>query len=134
MGTRSITRVYPGSPDKKSKAVVQMYRQMDGYPSGHGKELAEFLKDMKVINGITDFNAKRTANGAGCLAAQMVAHFKTGLGSIYLEPVQPNEGVDYEYHVYAEASLPIMVRVKSGRRTLFTGRVEKFEAFCNEKG
>lgn len=133
MGTRSITRIYQGTPDEKPKAVVQMYRQMDGYPSGHGAELAEFLKGMTVINGITDFNAKKTANGAGCLAAQMVAHFKTKLGGIYLEPVGTNEWVDYEYQVFAEPSQPIVVRVKSGRSKLFEGPVDEFAGFCKEE-
>jgi len=39
MGTRSLTYVY----DNK-EPLVCMYRQFDGYPSGHGKELAEFEK------------------------------------------------------------------------------------------
>ena len=38
MGTRSLTFVYEGE-----KPIVNMYRQFDGYPSGHGAELAEFL-------------------------------------------------------------------------------------------
>ena len=42
MGTRSITVVYDEYNDKP---VVCMYRQFDGYPSGHGRELAEILKD-----------------------------------------------------------------------------------------
>ena len=47
MGTRSLTYVY----DVKTP-VVCMYRQYDGYPSGHGQELAEFLFDGKLVNGI----------------------------------------------------------------------------------
>lgn len=133
MGTRSITRIYQGTPDEKPKAVVQMYRQMDGYPSGHGAELAEFLEGMTIVNGITDYNAKKVANGAGCLAAQMVAHFKTELGSIYLEPVGPNEWVDYEYHVFAEDNQPIVVRVKLFRRKVFEGPVDEFAGFCKEE-
>ena len=34
MGTRSLTFVYEGD-----KPFVNMYRQFDGYPSGHGQEL-----------------------------------------------------------------------------------------------
>jgi hypothetical protein len=29
-----------------------MYRQFDGYPSGHGQELAEFLLSGEMVNGI----------------------------------------------------------------------------------
>ena len=28
-----------------------MYRQFDGYPSGHGVELAQFLAGMVIVNG-----------------------------------------------------------------------------------
>ena len=77
MGTRCLTFVYDGD-----KAVINMYRQFDGYPSGHGQELAEFLMPFKVINGIgsgQDVPGK-FANGMGCLAAQMIAHFKNSVG------------------------------------------------------
>ena len=38
MGTRSLTFVYD-----EQEAIINMYRQYDGYPTGHGAELAEFL-------------------------------------------------------------------------------------------
>ena len=41
MGTRCLTYVYEGN-----SPLVCLYRQFDGYPSGHGTELANFLKDM----------------------------------------------------------------------------------------
>lgn len=48
MGTRSLTFVY----DEDGEKIVNMYRQMDGYPSGHGLELAEFLEPITMVNGI----------------------------------------------------------------------------------
>ena len=42
MGTRSLTFVYE-KYGQVQKPVVNMYRQFDGYPTGHGAELAEFL-------------------------------------------------------------------------------------------
>ena len=82
MGTRSLTYVYSGD-----SAVVCMYRQYDGYPSGHGSELAEFLNSFDAItNGIEMGERRKTANGMGCLAAQMVANFKGDVGEFYLYP------------------------------------------------
>lgn len=54
-----------------------MYRQYDGYPSGHGQELADYLKTFRITNGISG-DPINTANGMACLAAQIVAHFKGG--------------------------------------------------------
>ena len=53
MGTRSLTRIIPRQDglsfaeghEKGELAYVSMYRHFDGYPSGHGIDLAEFLKD-----------------------------------------------------------------------------------------
>jgi hypothetical protein len=50
MGTRSLTYVYGG--DRETKPLVCMYRQFDGYPSGHGQELIDFLKPIRLVNGL----------------------------------------------------------------------------------
>jgi hypothetical protein len=63
-----------------------MRRQYDGYLRGHGLELATFLLDMKIVNGL-GLERKRVANGAGCLAAQMIAQFKTAPGDFYIESI-----------------------------------------------
>lgn len=72
MGTRSLTRINTATGDK----ILNLYRQMDGYPSGHGLELFEFLDGFEIVNGFTDQEGPKAANGAGCLAAQLVTHFK----------------------------------------------------------
>ena len=134
MGTRSLTFVKEGS-----SIIINMYRQFDGYPSGHGKELAEFLAPIKMVNGIgaTD---ERIANGAGCLAAQIVAHFKDGPGGIYLEPASATDcGQDYEYHITADGTNDLTIEVKeivifgpTRRKTIFKGSVAEFSKFCSE--
>ena len=48
MSTRSLTFV----KDDTNRVVMNMYRQCDGYPSGLGAELYEFLKDIKMVNGL----------------------------------------------------------------------------------
>ena len=74
MGTRSLT-VFNDTWENEEIAVF--YRQFDGYPEGHGKELLDLLKDMRVVNGMNSENMKfKIANGMDCLAAQVVAHLK----------------------------------------------------------
>lgn len=96
MGTRSLTYIYDG----RSK-VLCMYRQYDGYPTGHGAKLAAFLKPYTIVNGLGSRDSAKVANGMGCLAAQMVAEFKTGAGNIYLMPTSRKLDAwqEYEYHI-----------------------------------
>ena len=124
MGTRSLTRVYDGKD-----CVVNMYRQYDGYPSGHGKDLAEFLTSKRITNGIAN-PSDGTANGMGCLAAQMICNFKTEVGGIYLMPTKRglNADQDYEYHVRENK-----VEVRSFGEDLFEGTWEEFGVWCVEE-
>ena len=107
MGTRSLTRVIPRqkglSYDEGHKHVdkssINMYRQYDGYPQGHGLELAEFLSDFTVVNGLgADSYRGKIANGSSCLAAQLVQHFKDGPGNVYLEAL--DDGDHWEEYIY----------------------------------
>jgi hypothetical protein len=125
MGTRSLTYVY----DDKTP-VVCMYRQFDGYPTGHGAELANFLNGFEIVNGYSEVRPK-LANGMGCLAAQMIVHFKDGTGGFYLvETVLGQDcSQDYEYHVYRD-SITIL---DSDRSEIFSGSWEEFYNFCVEK-
>lgn len=97
MGTRSLTRV----KDENGQTILTMYRQMDGYPEGHGAELVSFLEGMEITNGISlsGNQPEKSANGIECLAAQLVAHFKLGIGGFYLYP--ENAG-DEEYNYVIE--------------------------------
>lgn len=137
MSTRSLTLIHDG---EAAKPFVSMYRQCDGYPSGHGLELQKFLAPFKMVNGIGAVDdGKRIANGAGCLAAQMVSHFKDGPGGIYLYPPASRDcWQEYEYHVHADSDIGIKVKCFSvgsnnRRHLLFEGSVEAFEEFCNAK-
>ena len=92
MGTRSITQVL----SEEGKPIVTMYRQMDGYLSGHGKELRYGFGEYDIINGISGGDNENKANGMGCFAAQVIAHFKEGIGNIYLVP-NPKQREEYNY-------------------------------------
>jgi hypothetical protein len=124
MGTRSLTFVYD---DYNDTAFINMYRQFDGYPEGHGAELAEFLNSFDdIVNGIPVGDKRKLANGMGCLAAQMIAHFKTEVGNFYLYPVTVKDcGQDYEYHVHKNR-----VVVKDGDLTIFNDSWKNFEVWC----
>jgi len=152
MGTRSLTRVFETyQSEKKNKQVkvqlVNMYRQYDGYPEGHGAELAEFLNGGKVVNGISPGEEQTVFNGAGCLAAQMIAHFKNGAGGFYIEPITAKDcGQEYEYEIVVdfvtkEVTLKCIEvgyidskgNYKSGKRVLFEGKPSDFEQFIEER-
>ena len=87
MGTRSLTKVIDTWEDKSGKQqrkpITTMYRQFDGYLDGHGLELAEWLSQYTVVNGMRMDETRKVANGMDCLAAQMFAHFKKEAGNIY---------------------------------------------------
>ena len=137
MGTRSLTRIIPRqdglSFNEGHKHVeeshVNMYRHFDGYPEGHGLELAEFLKDIKIINGIGgDAELGTHANGSGCLAAQMVKHFKDNVGYIGLYPTNNDAGdEDYIYTIYPKSGEPCYISIWSvfEERCIFVGTALK---------
>lgn len=134
MGTRSITTIIDNQWGKPEK-ICTMYSQYDGYPSGHGKELYAFLAPMRITNGISgDMKAGSWANGAGCLAAQMVAHFKDGIGGIYLTaPRTELDGEDYGYEVTVNKDMSIKVKVVCYGEKVFEGSVEAFGVFCGKE-
>ena len=63
MGTRSLTYIEESyetaiadeennnEVHETKQNILCMYRQYDGYLSGHGAELAEFLQGFNVVNG-----------------------------------------------------------------------------------
>jgi len=138
MGTRSNTLVI-GEYDVDGKGIkdvqiLNMYRQMDGYPEGHGAELLAFLGPIEVVNGFT-MGKTNLANGAGCLAAQMVAHFKDGVGDFYIEP--PILGGEFEndftYAVVVKDDV-IKVVVYEWDKNIFSGTVPQFKKFIEGYG
>lgn len=130
MGTRSLTIV----KDEK-KDLITIYRQMDGYPTGHGKELKQFLDSRVLCNGI---GSPRTdgliwANGMNCLAAQLVANLKTykgeiTVGSIYIYPNGTKaENCDADYlYIISEDSNKFQLKVYHHKKLIYNGSVSQF--------
>jgi len=130
MGTRSLTHFKRDSID--SPTLMTMYRQYDGNPSGHGKDMVDFLSKKEVYNGYP-LHAFHDFNGMGDVAAQTVAHLKTWhyplteaealdgsffttenrmvnprygeprIGNVYIvEPDSTDQGEEYVYTVYLD--------------------------------
>ena len=102
MGTRSLTKVIETWKDKSGKKqrrpITCMYRQFDGYLDGHGLELAEWLNQYTIVNGMGMDETRKIANGMDCLAAQMFAYFKTEAGNIYC--MHPDAEDCWEEYLY----------------------------------
>lgn len=139
MGTRSLTHVL----DDKSEAVlVTIYRQFDGYPSGHGADLKEILSGKRLINGIGGETPEEAANGMGDLAAQIVAALKaeSPLGGIYLQA--PGSSDHWEEYVYTVSGQQPGIGEKGGVRlkvvipngpVLYEGPANAFDPVAAEK-
>jgi hypothetical protein len=138
MGTRSLThfieRYKEKSKDKRRKPIVKdteivvMYRQYDGYPSGHGIQLAEFLAKGKLVNGISFAESQLVFNGMGCLAAQVVSNFKEGAGNIYLHTAGTKDcWEDYDYYVIGDVDTKeLILKCVSGSKVVFEGTPKEF--------
>lgn len=109
MGTRSLTIV----KNRNGDDIIVMYRQMDGYPDGHGLDLANHFGGFRLCNGISiSGDHRRMANGLECLAAQIVAHFKQGIGAFYLHPSGTRDcDEQYRYEIYSNDGESLNIRV-----------------------
>jgi hypothetical protein len=117
-----------------------MFRQCDGYVSGgHGRELLDFLKKVKMVNGFTPghesehaHGIRHVANGMADLAAQLLVAFKGHLiGGIYLHPHDMDDNAEYVYHVYLDNDT---LNVKVGNmygKVYFDGSLETYEMFVD---
>lgn len=116
MGTRSNTII----KDQQGNIILNLYRQMDGYFRGHGKDLLDFVSGGKLVDGYTmdqEYQFGKVFNGMGDFACQLITHLKraqrvydfkspTGygkkrskrIGGFYIVP--PNEGLEsYNYEI-----------------------------------
>ena len=124
MSTRAITEFID-----HGEVVARIYKHGDGYPTWWGQELADFLKGINIVNGISITRDRpKEANGMGCLAAQFIAEVKDGIGSVYLVALGDNDwDADYNYKVYMEASRIILSAHSSSGKLLFQGSPKTFD-------
>lgn len=138
MGTRSLTRVIPRQEglsyseghNKPELSSVNMYQQYDGHPYSWGVELAKFLNEFKIVNGLgfkeRSKKLNEIANGTHCLAAQLVREFKNAPGYTYLYPTSGeigDYGEEYIYTVYPKTNSRIYIAIYDAyaKEVIFVG-------------
>ena len=132
MGTRSLTTF---NDEWKDEEIAVIYRQYDGYPQGHGRELFEFLNEMVVVNGISLNGPPKIANGMDCLAAQVISHLKgSEVGGIYLHKSGTRDiGEQYIYTIYfSEKTLMIKMSNTYDENESFDGTIKEFGEWLNK--
>lgn len=142
VGTRSLTVVQSRWTDGdayETHAVI--YRHWDGYPSGHGRDLANYLEGVCVVNG-KRFNSPETElNGPGRLAAYLVKRLHDDKHEPDLHSSRGACGQEFEYVISVDENLLITVEVFDGPMTalgcggekcnnrIFVGTVEAFTEY-----
>ena len=107
------------------KIHVQIYNHYDGYPSGLGVTLADYLQDFTVVNGLSTGQG-RVANGIGCLAAQTVKYLKDEPGQIYLHKPGKRDWEDYEYFVWCKEGHGVWISIFDyNDNCIFVGKPDK---------
>jgi len=135
MSTHALVRFFDvaeGAP------LVTLYVHADGHPESAGADLAGFLVPVVMTQGVS--TARHTAAGAGCLAAQYIARFKTCPGDTYVVPYDTKDmDQDYEYEVTAGFPsrgdsvklVTVYSHIANGaRHRLFSGDAEAFAEYC----
>ena len=123
MGTRSTIGFIEAYTDGKDKdkylyrKICKIYQQYDGYLSGVGQNLVDFLKSGKPVNGISSKNEK-VFNGIGCLAAQYVAENKQGAGNLYITQLTDTQEYNYDVIWYwkKDSMSPDKIMIKYQRK------------------
>jgi hypothetical protein len=90
MGTRSTTKIY-----LDDKLYLSLYKQYDGYVEDWGKELKDFFKSGKMVNGFPINSKDKLFNGVGCFALQLVTEFKEGVGDLYATTEEDMQEFNY---------------------------------------
>ena len=134
MGTRSITRVIDNDWGRETP-LVTIYRQYDGYPEGHGKDVVDFITSRQFVNGYNDRFAE--FNGAGCFAAALIAWLKTegegkiSAGGVYLHAPNLEAKEEFNYTITI-AKGEISVKIESEDELLFEGSPTEFNDYVKE--
>jgi hypothetical protein len=121
--------------DERDTEICVILRTSNGQPTAHGFDLKRFLSCFTITSGVAAESLlerkRKFARGMNCLAAQIIAHFKSGIGSFYLHPAGTRYIEEcYRYTVYLdEEGIKLEVEAYSdGWHLLFQGLVEWFDA------
>ena len=129
MGTRSITQIYD-----QDQLMCTIYRQFDGYLSGHGKDIQDSLGSREFVNGIpfsTD-GEQKYVNGMGCLAALLISHIKNNkAGNLYLKVPDPHTRESWIYTLRGDSFQPelgVHLTVYAYAKVIYEGPLSAFDA------
>lgn len=102
MSTRCITHIHEAQFfDSDEEIVCSFFRHSDGYPEDHGKDLADWLKGKRLVNGIgMHFKEGRDFNRAGTMAVQLMAHIQYISGAEVIPTGKSGYDEEYIYDVY----------------------------------
>jgi len=116
MGTRSITHIHEMDELCRDRVVCSFYRAYDGYPTGHGDDLAEWLKDKKLVNGVSSsFKKGIYHNRSGQMAVELMHHLKKETS---IEVIPTGTGSEeFEYRVYFSDKFEIECKRNSSGET-----------------
>jgi len=131
MGTRSTTNIL----DENGNRLLCIYQQFDGYiEGGVGEKLIRLLEDRVVVNGYTmEDKERRNFNGMSCLAADVVAHFKDGIGGAYIQALDEDYVGSYDYTISCigdgKDSKPqrLKIKMQSYGEVIYDGLIDDFD-------
>ena len=132
MSTRSLVRFAKREEgvsfsEHPERVEVQIYKHYDGYPEGHPTELANWLTNKKIVNGI-GMDTYGIANGLECLAAQYIAAFKMGPGDLYVEnPDKEHMDIEYITYVWGKENKDIWMSIFDvyDKECIFVGKPQQ---------
>lgn len=139
MSTRALIKVY----NEDREAICGIYQHGDGYVSGVGAELGQWLYGREITQGIMYQGGKRLGaqkqnNGMDCLAAALVAYLKVerdrntkygDSGTVYLYPQSwwHNADAAYFYDIYIDK-----IVVREYGRVIYSAPWDGFIFFAKE--
>jgi len=101
---------------------------------GVGEKLIRLLEDRVVVNGYTmEDKERRNFNGMSCLAAEVVAHFKDGIGGAYIQALDEDYVGSYDYTISCigdgKDSKPqrLKIKMQSYGEVVYDGLVDDFD-------
>jgi hypothetical protein len=109
MSTRSLTHFYHKPHDEQAPQtpLLTLYRQSDGYLSGHGALISKTFKGRQLVNGYS--SALTQINGMMNAPTMLIGAYYRGddpdepvpCGNLYITGAGSiNEGEEYTYHLY----------------------------------
>ena len=84
---------------------------------------------MEIVNGISNNEKRKIANGMGCLSAQVIAYLKEAPGDFYLHSAGTRDiGEEFIYTLYYTEELKIKVQdTYDGGNDLFDGNIKAYK-------